>query len=299
LPVAVVLGCPDAPFQTYTFATPGGAPQAGEAIPAVTIRPDQYAGHPVILLVAQKRQQPYRSGPVSETRRLYLDLATYLPIAEDVERQSGGPTTEEHATYTYEITAAALPTGFFDPMALRRARPDPAGPLDRPPPGFPIYWFGAHFAGAGGVPPLDLWHVERYNRADTPWSSDQFTLEYTRADDPFGGQPVVRLTEYARAVWDTLPPSTFAPDGPCWTEEGLTLPQGRATLFLGYTWPGDVPPPPDACPTDRPTDRFLAHVEIGDTVIVVAPWTWPGQTREEGEALVRALSVRASASSTG
>ncbi|MGI8857758.1 MAG: hypothetical protein ACR2JW_18640 [Thermomicrobiales bacterium] len=299
LPVAVVLGCPDAPFQTYAFARPNGAPQAGEAIPAVTIQPGQYAGHPIIFIVAEKRQQPYRSGLVSETRRLSLDPATYLPIAEDVERQSGGQTTEEHATYAHEFTAAALPADFFDPTALRRARPDPQGQLDQPPPGFPIYWLGAHFAGAGGVPPLDLWHVDRYNRVDKPWSSDQFTLDYTRADDPFGGPPVVRLTEYARAVWNTLPTSTYAPDGPCWTAEELILPQGQATLFLGYTWPGGVPPPPEACPADRSPDRFLAHVEIGDTVVVIAPWTWPGQTREEAEALVRTLSLRAAASPTG
>lgn len=299
LPVAIVLGCPDAPFQTYAFATPGGAPQVGEANPAVTIQPDQYTVRPAILLVAEKRQQPYRSGPVNEARRLYLDPATYLPIVEDVERQSGGQTTREHAIYAHDFTAAALPTDFFDPTALRRARPDPQGALDQPPAGFSLYWLGAHFAGAGGVPSMDLWHVDRYNRADQPWSSDQFTLEYTRADDPFGGQPVLRLTEYARAVWDTLPPSTHATDGPCWTQEELTLPNGRATLFLGFTWPGGVPPRPDACPTDRPTDRFLAHVEIGGAMIVIAPWTWPGQTREEGEALVRALSLQASPSTTG
>ena len=163
---------------------------------------------------------------------------------------------------------------------------------DRPPLGFPAYWLGAGFPGAAGVPPLELWKVERYNPTDRPWDSDQVRLDYTRADEPPGGQPVVRLTEYARAVWATRPPLAEGPDGPCWAQQEVPLPQGRATLFLGFSWPGSVPPPPDACPVDRPHDRFLAHVYLGETVVVVEPWSWLDQTREGLEAIVRALQPR-------
>ena len=87
-------------------------------------------------------------------------------------------------------------------------------------------------------------------------------------------------------------PLAEGPDGPCWTQQELPLPQGRATLFLGFNWPGSVPPPPDACPVDRPRDRFLAHVYLGETIIIVEPWSWPDQTREGLEAIVRALQPR-------
>ncbi len=300
---AAVLDCPNAAFETYTFATSGAAPQRSVATPSITIHPDQDAGRPAIVLIAHKRQQPWRSGPVTETRRLYLDPDTYLPFAEEVERESQGPGSHSRArlTYTHEfIPAGTVPAGFFDPAALRRARPDPQAALDQPPPGFTLYWLGAQFAGAAGVPPLEMWDVDRYNPAYQRWDSDQIILDYTRADDPFGGQPVVRLTEYARTVWETgqsaalAPPSqTHTPDGPCWTREEIALPNGRAILFLGFNWPDHVPPgPDDGCPTDRPHDRFEAHVFLGETVIVVSPGIWPNQTREGVEALVRALRPR-------
>ncbi len=190
--------------------------------------------------------------------------------------------TQERATYAHEfIPAAAVPPDFFDPAALRALEPDPQAALDRPPPGFPLYWLGAQFPGAPGVPPLALGQSNRTGDA-----AQRFFLAYRGADALPPGQVLLRLTEYARTDWETGTPGEQGLPGPCWTPEELLLPQGRATLFRGFRHT-----PPDACPTGHPHDLFVAHVDLGETIVVVEP-AWPDQTREGLEAVVRALRPR-------
>jgi hypothetical protein len=288
---AAVLDCPNEVFETYVFPA-GGSPQAEEGHPTITVSQGALQGSPTVVLVAHKEQQPFRSGPVVETRTFYLDPGTLLPRQIDIERNDSPRRTllVEHEF----VAASSLPADFFDSTSLRFARRNPEDTLDDPPQGYPIYWLGTSFPGAAGVPPLVLWHVERYDGGNQQWDGDQFTLNYTPEVDPFGQQLLVRLTEYTRTAWDTLPPNSHGPFDHCWTEDEVTLPGGRATIFSGFDWPDDVPPGPnDPCPTDRPRDRFFAHVFLGDTVIVVEPWDWPDQSFEGVESIVRGLQERA------
>jgi hypothetical protein len=92
-------------------------------------------------------------------------------------------------------------------------------------------------------------------------------------------------------------------DDACWSRQEVVLPDGRATLLLGFAsdrvrlvLPGTTPEAV-ACPA-RPHDRFLAHAYLGQSVIQVAmpgvsgpggSLKSPYDTRSGVEALVRAL----------
>ena len=240
----------------------------------------------------------YPVGAVVTTRRLYLDPATALPLAEETERGGAVPTTRSRAVWSAEfIPVDALPADFFDPVALRGLRLDPQTVLDRPPPGFTVYWLGARFPGATGVPPLELRKVGRAWPTDRP-PTGRLYLFYHRPEDPDNEQPLLLLTEYSRAVWDAYPSAAHypRPEGACWTQQDVTLPQGRATLFLGFfPTAAGVEPSPGNCPTDRPHDRFLAYVYLGETVVVVSIGGRIPRigTREGLEEIVRALQPHA------
>ncbi len=105
----------------------------------------------------------------------------------------------------------------------------------------------------------------------------------------------MRLTAYRRGDWEVQPPDALGvgPFGHCWAREELTLPRGRATLFLGFQWPLGSPSSPDACPTDRPRDHFLAHVYFGETVVVVAPALAAPDARGDGGGRARAPTAGA------
>ncbi len=308
---AVLGGCLNAPFATWPPATPGAPPARPSpvitATPHITIQPAAPGERPALVLVAHKQQrQPRTSG--DETRRLLLDPDTFLPRALEV--QYGPGTVGARSTFQHAfIPVDAVPADFFDPASLRFVRPDPQAALDRVPPGFPLYWLGAQFAPSAGVPPLELWAAEwrtwTLEEPDDPpagrspagsQSFNALELYYMRADDPVGEQPLVHLTAYRRADWDALraqPRGRDAEEGPCWVREELRLPQGRATLFLGFQWrlTERRPDTPDPCPTDRAHDLFRAHVYLGEAVIIVdyGGEARRNQTREGLEALVRAL----------
>jgi hypothetical protein len=216
-----------------------------------------------------------------------------LPIAEEVERHTGDETTAERATWTYDfVPLDSMASGFFDPMTLADARPDPDPALDEPPLGFTLYWLGAEFTSTGPLPNLELTHVSRYNPGDGTWPDDQVVLEYGNTAQPFVELPVLRIFEYSSEVWERIPAGTHGPDGPCWSTEEITLADGHATLFAGYSWPDDVPPDPNdpaACPVDRAHDRFFAQAFLGDTVVVI---DIPFDSRAKLEAALAALKPR-------
>ena len=290
LAVAVTLGCPDGPFETYVLPDL----QQVTATPEVSVVPEEREGRRAVLVVARREQQPWRSGPVVETRRLYLDAESFLPLVEDVERERGGQTERERVTYQHEfVPADTLPADFFDPLSLRALRPDPEQGLSDPSPGFTLYWLGEEVEAIDGVPQVELWASDRYDITSDRSQNDQITLYYTRAEDPFGSTWLFTLTEYSHDVWKSLAAGTHDPSGPCWTRDDLSIAGGTATIFRGYSWPDNVPPPPeDGCPTDRPNDQFLAHVFLGDTVIVVSPWDWPDQTLDGIVAIIQTLTPR-------
>jgi hypothetical protein len=182
-----------------------------------------------------------------------------------------------------------VPAHFLDPAAFR-----PEAPLNRAPRGFTIGWLGAHFAGRRHLPPLVLSQVEV---AQPTQPRPEFNLDYSSAD-AFGpgrwGRPLVTLIE-TRATWN----SRSRPFGPCVARQNITLPRGRASIFMGWDDGGALHLRPP-CPT-RPFDRFFAYVLLGQTVIHVdAPGAQTGSrtitseynTRQAIEVIVRALRPR-------
>ncbi len=285
---SAVLGCPGPTEQSTT-----------------TVQQGAYAGRPAVVLVtagtSRGSDQTY-----TFTNRLYLDPGTFLPVAlEGAGQVDVGQIRPTRARRVYAhafIPADAVPAGFFDPAALGYAKPNPEDPLDRATPDLVVYWLGAQFAGAAGLPPLILAQVDAVDPGRGP--GYRFLLHYARADDPFG-PPVLTLEEWSRPTWDTFLTRARGPqlwEGPCWGRQELDLPDGRATLFLGFTSERDRRTPgtaPDAgaCPA-RPPDRFFAHASLGQTVVrVSAPEASgavksPYNTREGIAAVVHALQPR-------
>jgi hypothetical protein len=203
------------------------------------------------------------------------------------------------------IPVHAVPAHFLDPAAFR-----PEAPLNRAPRGFTIGWLGAQFAGRRHLPPLLLSQVEV---ADAPacstapaagcvlrkgklptQPSPEFILFYASADGRDYYRALVTLIE-TRATWN----SRSRPFGPCVARQNITLPRGRASIFMGWDDGGALHLRPP-CPT-RPFDRFFAYVLLGQTVIHVdAPGAQTGSrtitseynTRQAIEVIVRALRPR-------
>ena len=288
--VSALLDCPNAVFDTIVFDA-NGQPRTTRAHPEVSIERGQFEGAPAIVIVAVKREQPFRAGPRTETRTFYLDPGTFLPRAIEVADDQP-PRTLTRFTHQF-VAAGSLPATLFEPTALRDARPDPEAKLRQPPVGYTLYWLGARYGGGPDAPALNLWRIDRYDGGNEGWDAGQVTLDYTPASDPFGQRLLLRLTEYTRATWERLTPTTHGPPDRCWTQQEIALPEGRAVIFSGFNWPDNVPPGPEnACPTERARDRFFAHVYLGQTVVVVQPWDWPEQSRDGLETLVRALRAR-------
>jgi hypothetical protein len=258
-----------------------GCPQ-----PGTVVQRGRYAGRPAIVLVR---------GTATGTWLLYLDARTFLPLAGELTGLLSEVTPpqplQERAVVTHAfIPVHAVPAHFFDPAAFR-----PEAPLNRAPRGFTIGWLGAHFAGRRHLPPLVLSKVE------VTQPGPEFILFYASADamgPGWWGPPLVTLVETSprpRATWN----SRSRPYGPCVARQDITLPRGRASIFMGFESMGALHLRPP-CPT-RAYDRFIADVLLGQTVIHVdAPgWTAgtrsgasPYNTRKGIEMVVRALRPR-------
>jgi hypothetical protein len=272
-----------------------GCPQ-----PGTVVQRGRYAGRPAIVLVR---------GTATETWLLYLDARTFLPLAEERTGLFSEVTPPQplrlREVFTHAfIPVHAVPAHFLDPAAFR-----PEAPLNRAPRGFTIGWLGAHFAGRRHLPPLLLSQVEvAYgpgcstapvagcaSKGKLPTQPrPEFSLVYASADGRDYYRPLVTLIE-TRATWN----SRSRPFGPCVARQNITLPRGRASIFMGWDDGGALHLRPP-CPT-RPFDRFFAYVLLGQTVIHVdAPGAQTGSrtitseynTRQAIEVIVRALRPR-------
>lgn len=284
---SVVLGCPG-PTERST----------------AEVRDATYDGRPVIVLVT--------TGTISGsdetytfTRRLYLDPATYLPIALEGDGQVDFgmlmPAKERYRFQHRFVSSEAVAKDLFDPASIGYAPTDPAHALDRPSTDMRVYWLGNEFAAAAGLPALVL------SKIDVPEHGPgyRYLLYYAPRDDRYA-PPVASLQLWPRPAWDAvLRGARFGNvwDDPCWTREELSLPNGTATVFSGFA--GEVRMGVTAgsgspCPL-RPYDAFLAHLYLGDSVVMVnAPGVSgvhgvtrsPYDTRDGIEALVRGLRQR-------
>ncbi|CCF83793.1 hypothetical protein [Nitrolancea hollandica] len=285
--ISLVLGCPEPTDQVTTTAETG-----------------QYAGKPSIVLVTRGTTRG-SDEQITFTDRLHLNPKTYLSIT--LERDGTidfGETIPERGTWIFTnefVPADSVANDFFDPASIGYVERDPADQLRQTSWGIPVHWLGQHVDGTGELPPLILGPVEVPNY---PGPAYKFSLNYHSATDPYR-PPVLTVEEWSIADWkanDTKGRTKMPPrwETPCWEREELELPDGRATIYSGYTLETLHTPPPDGtfsepnCP-DQPHDQFIAQVELGPTLLFIqAPGASsvvrsPYDRREGMEAIVRAL----------
>ena len=114
LPVAVLYSV------SYSWTHSCPAVQVGGTPPGM-LEQGQYEGGTALVLVAPEQRSCVKEGcSAFETRRLYLDPATALPVGEETELVRGSSTTRGRATWRSEfIPVDAVPADFFDPASLR------------------------------------------------------------------------------------------------------------------------------------------------------------------------------------
>lgn len=128
LVVGVLLGCPNATFETYVFER--GQPRAIRARPSVRVDSVSLSSGPALRIVAERQVQPYRASSFHEIKRVYLDAVTFLPMLVEVERSDG---LIRRRTISSSLVPSDQLTGnTFDPASLRALRPDPVRALDVP-----------------------------------------------------------------------------------------------------------------------------------------------------------------------
>ncbi len=243
-------------------------PFPGEKESRAEVEHGSYDARSAIVLV---RGGKYSSGewPASYTQRVYLDSETFLPIAREFESLvEAGERSERnsiHERYRHEfIAVGSLPDGFFDPSSINGAREPDEGLLDR---GWtvPVYWLGRRYEGEAGLPPLVLHQVEAAPQGD-PY---EFELEYRLVGRTY--EPVrITLQELRPAIARRL----LRPlGGYCPKQEEVPLPTGRAIIYSAYSYDegGPLPVPAKAereC-RGKPSNRLVAHVDLGPAVVVV------------------------------
>src|SRR3990170_7549062 len=127
------------------------------------VREATHDGQPVIVLVT--------TGTISGsdqtytfTRRLYLDPATYLPIALEgdghIDFGTLMPAKERYRFQHRFVSSGAVLKDLFDPASIGYAPTDSAHALDRPSTDMRVYWLGSDFAAAAGLPALVLSKID-------------------------------------------------------------------------------------------------------------------------------------------
>jgi hypothetical protein len=280
--VATLLGCPGALEESTTTVAWGGVD-----------------GQPAVVLVTTGTSRG-EDETVDFTERLYLDAETLLPLVLEMEGLHTWGPFRTREVYQHEFIAQdAVPADLFDSASLVVARLADARPT------VPSYWLGAHFDPPGDLPPLV---IQDGGVPDDPAAGDVLYLSYRSTDVRFhlSGALVteVVMQEWPRAAWeadvaDNL--RAYWEDDECGEQIEIALPNGRATIFLGYLDtlpPGSslfgAPTPPSGdtsyCPPDRPYKRFEAVAYLGETVVyLAAPPESRYRSREGLEAILRAL----------
>jgi hypothetical protein len=186
--------------------------------------------------------------------------------------------------------------------------------LDNPELGIPIYWLGRDFSPGGGLPDIQLYEASGpYGPGGSP--GNLVKIDYTRA---------VNIDLWERAKWERFLHTRLGRlvwDSPCKRETRVRLPDGQAVIYAGYASSVPLPAPSvrpsgggprrdqltespaQGCP-DRPFDRYLAHVYLGDVVVSVnLPYCFACAPRPTGrrdpynsqqgmKAIVRGLRLR-------
>lgn len=167
--------------------------------------------------------------------------------------------------------------------------------LDNPRLGVDVYWLGREFSPGNGLPDIRLSDTSGPLRlGESP--GNVVKIDYTRG---------VNVDIWERPTWDRFLHTKLGRlvwDSPCARSRTLTLPRGRAVIFGGYAPDVPLPSPVVAgrhhthptgapgsvpqvlpCP-DRPPDRFLAHVYLGNEVVSAnLPYCFSCAPRPKGD----------------
>lgn len=146
-------------------------------------------------------------------------------------------------------------------------------PLDDPGIDATVYWLGQRFEPGGNLPPLQLSFVTGPAAPGGGPADSRGELEYSSDAIATG----IKLRLMRRADWDAWAARDPSGDdharvlhmfwdSPCAQQEEIELDSGRAVIYSSYQALAD--PAVTECP-DGPFDRFLAHVFIDDTVVLV------------------------------
>ncbi|MBA2452158.1 MAG: META domain-containing protein [Chloroflexia bacterium] len=232
---------------------------------------------------------------VMDLESTYLELfshATRYSIVDD-QLELGGAESSKTLVYTQagKQVAAASPTIASAPDVTVSPTPEantpsseaPApsptapfvdvSPLDAPDLGVIVHWLGDRFEPGGDLAALTLTSV--YGPAEPGGGPADSRGELEYSVDPLAADIKLRLMR--RADWDTWAARDPASDDHvrilhvfwnslCAQQEEVELDGGRAVIYSSYQALAD--PAVKECP-DGPFDRFLAHVFIGDTVVLV------------------------------
>lgn len=255
-----------------------------------------YAGAPAVAIIT------YGNVPGADTRQsytdtLYIDAATYLPLAIESNGVLSDASAAGAPIQTGEITrftngfvpASSLDASAFAPASIGWTDRDVAAPLDKTNVDFTYLWLGKSLAPSGGLPPITLNNVFAADGAVRPLLRYRAVLDYRPAGDDFAA-PVVELQEWRLDEWQSQdPPPSDWWDGPCVTREEVGVPSGgRAVIYSGYTGAA----PDAACPPGDP-DRFAAEVTAGATFAIVSAKDGGGYASASGlRAIVDAIQAR-------
>lgn len=194
--------------------------------------------------------------------------------------------------------------------------------LDNPDLGIDVYWLGRSFSPGGELPDIRLYDAAGpFEPGGSP--GNLVKIDYTRA---------VNIDLWEQATWERFLHTRLGRlvwDSPCAQGTRLDLPtSGYAVIYAGYASRVPLPAPTvqsrnrsaakprldrsqaeqpaiqaEPCP-DRPFNRFLAHVYLGDVVVSVnLPYCFacarrptgardPYNSQEGMEAIVRGLHLR-------
>jgi hypothetical protein len=244
-----------------------------------TVEAGEYDGAHVLVL-ATHGDLPSHDWTATFSHRLYLEPETFLPLGDEIDQSIPADGEEmrvmiERKYDVEEVPRESLPANYFEPSSIGYAESDPAANLESQVVGMRVYWLGKDYVAPLGLPDLTLHSASSRTSAGSP--GYRATLAYRRADDEFGA-PLISLQEYPLDAWDALQPDT---GGHIWntlgvSREDVILPSGRAVIFR-------VP---------STYERYLAHVYLGSTVILVGDYdeATPYASRDAFLALVGALT---------
>ena len=277
----------------------GGAPAPGIDTEA------EYKGRGAIAILLGTGEHP-PSGENPAKVRIFLDRATFLPLARVVEwyDRNGDPFATYVSEYEHEfVSADAVEADFLDPESIGYGAENADVLLDEIAAEVPVYWLGEEFEPEGDLDPLVLTRVTTSSElsGSSYWSAFAGLSGALYYETP-RGLSGVNLLLWQRGEWEAFMQTEagrFLSDVSCAERSELDLDAGRAVVYtlpqLQYPLSAETLGPCAgriaAVPwTDPPV---IVFVDLGDIVLDVRPHvTGDYDTLEAVEAVLKGVRQR-------